>query len=154
MSEPTPFPSVTPNFGLPLLIAGQSQKEFFVNQALSVLDALSSQAVVASKPTPPEDAAEGESFRVTSPAAQAWTGCEDHIAIRIGGSWHFVPPSDGMRLFDRTATVSLFFRSGWKAESSPVAPTGGAIVDAEARAALVQLIQMLGNIGLLGPSTQ
>lgn len=154
MSEPTPFPSVTPNVGLPLLIAGQSQKEFFVNQALSVLDALTSHAVEASTPVPPADAVEGECFRVTSPAAQGWTGCEDHIAIRIGGSWHFAPPRDGMRIFDRTANASLFFRSGWQAESSPVAPTGGASVDVEARAALAQLIEALGNIGLLGPSTQ
>lgn len=151
MSELAAFPSATPNISLPLLFAGQAQKEFFVNQALSVLDAFSPQAVVASASVPPANAAEGECFRVTSLAAQAWTGCEDQIAVRIGGSWHFIPPRDGMRLFDRTANGSLFFRSGWHSGSVPAAPEGGTTVDAEARTALVQLIQAVREIGLLGP---
>ena len=116
-----------------------------------MIDALSVQAVVTSAAVPPENAAEGECFRVTSPAAQGWAGCEDHIAVRIGGSWHFAPPRDGMRLFDRAANASLFFRSGWQAGSMPSAPDGGVTVDNEARSALLQLIQALQDIGLLGP---
>lgn len=62
MSEPIVFPSATPALGLPLLVAGQAQKEFFVNQALGLLDALHARAVIASRPAPPAAAAEGEPF--------------------------------------------------------------------------------------------
>ena len=54
MSDPIAFPSTTPSIGLPLLIPGQAQKEFFVNQALCLLDALHMRAVTASQPAPPQ----------------------------------------------------------------------------------------------------
>ncbi len=34
MSDPVQFEGATPRFALPLLFAGQAQKEFFVNEAL------------------------------------------------------------------------------------------------------------------------
>ena len=59
MSEPFAFPSITPTIGLPLLTAGQAQKEFFVNQAFSLIDALHGRTVVASQSVPPATAPEG-----------------------------------------------------------------------------------------------
>lgn len=147
MSDPLAFVSATPTLGLPMLIAGQAQKEFFVNQALSILDGLVTRTVIASQPAPPSDAAEGECYRVTAPAAQRWEGCEDHLAIRIGGDWHFIPPQDGMQVFDSNAAHILFFRSGWLAASPVAAPTGGSVVDLEARAAISQLIAALRDTG-------
>lgn len=89
--------------------AGQAQKEFLVNQALAILDAFAPRAASASLPEPPSEPAEGDSFHVIAPASQTWAGCEDHIAIRISGAWHVIPPRDCMRLFDRAADHSLFF---------------------------------------------
>lgn len=152
MTGPVNFPSATPNIGLPLLIAGQSQKEFFVNQALGVLDALAPQAVVASASAPPASPAESDCYRVTAPATQEWAGCVDHIAVRLGGSWHLVPPQNGMRLFDREANHSLFFDSGWRIGTVPTVAAGGTVVDAEARAALLQLTDALRDLGLFGPT--
>lgn len=151
MSNPITFSSATPNTGLPLLIAGQAQKEFFVNQALSVLDALQPQAVNASQPLPPLDADEGDCFRVTAPAVQAWDGCEDHLAIRIGGGWHFVSPRSGMHVFDRTANQTLFFLSGWQIATTPIIPATGTVIDVEARTAIDQVIAALRDIGILPP---
>ncbi len=151
MPEALNFPATTPITGLPLLVAGQAQKEFFVNQALAILDAFAPRAIVASLPEPPSEPAEGDCFRVVAPASQAWIGCEDHIAIRIGGAWHLVPPRDGMRLFDRVADRDLFFQSTWQSATAPAAPAGGTVIDTEARAALVNLIEALGQIGILGP---
>jgi hypothetical protein len=150
MSDALNFPSTTPITGLPLLVAGQAQKELFVNQALAILDAFAPRAVAASLSEPPSAPAEGDCFRVIAPASQAWAGCEDHIAIRIGGAWHVIPPRDGMRLFDRAADRDLFFQSTWQSTSAPAAPTGGTVVDIEARAALATLIHALEQIGVLG----
>lgn len=149
MSEPVSFTALTPNLGLPLLLAGQAQKEFFVNQALSILDALQCLSVRASLPAPPLIAQEGEAFLVAAPATQAWEGCDNHVALRIGGAWHFIPPREGMLLFDQAAGHLLIFRSGWQRANAPAAPTGGAVIDAEARGAILQLVQGLRAIGLL-----
>lgn len=148
MSNPLAFSTATPTLGLPMLIPGQAQKEFFVNQALSILDSLHPRAVVASQSAPPPQPADGACYRVTAPAIQEWEGCEDHVAIAIGGAWHFVPPRTGMRLFDSDADQSLFFRESWQAAEALAAPVGGTVVDLEARSAIAQLINVLRDSGL------
>ena len=154
MSDPITFPSSTPVIRLPLLIAGQAQKEFFVNQALCLLDALHPQAVTASLPAPPATVGDGECFRVLAPASGAWVGHEDEIAVLIGGGWHFVSPVEGMQLFDRAADHTLVFRSEWRYAAAPAAPTGGLVVDTAARAALAALIDALITLGILdSPNT-
>jgi hypothetical protein len=149
MSNPLNISSATPILGLPMLIAGQAQKEFFVNQALSILDSLHPRAVFASLPAPPAQPAEGACYRITGPAVQEWTGCEGHIAIRIAGDWHTISPREGMRLFDIAAGQSLFFRESWQSAGSVAAPTGGTVVDSEARAAIHQLLDTLRHVGIL-----
>ena len=149
MSDPFPFPSTTPNLGLPLLVSGQAQKEFFVNKALSVIDALDRRTVNASQTNPPTNPSEGDCYRVTATATQQWTGFEDHIAVRVAGAWHFVPPREGMRLFDAAADRCLFFQSGWRTATNPTVPTTGSVIDSEARATLTQLLQVLRDIGIL-----
>lgn len=148
MSDPVTFTSATPNIGLPLLLAGQAQKEFFVNQALGILDALHGRTVLASRPAPPPIAAEGDSYLVTAPAVQAWEGCENHLAIQIGGAWHFVAPLEGMNVFDAEDGNTLVYRAGWQRADAPAVQAGGAVIDVEARATISQLIQALRTIGI------
>ena len=150
MPDPITLPSSTPALGLPLLFAGQAQKEFFVNQALHVLDALNARAVSASQATPPVTVPEGACYRVTAPASGAWTGREGQIAIRIGGDWHFVPPAEGTVLFDRSTARKLVFRSQWEQAPAPALPTGGIVIDAQARAAISTVIDALRTLGVLG----
>ena len=153
MTEPIAFPSSTPNLGLPLLFAGQAQKEFFVNQALVVVDALSPKAVTGSMAEPPADVTDGECYRVTAPSAEPWITYPDHIAVAIGGSWHFVAPTEGMMVFDRSAGHWLCYRAGWNSAPTPAVPANVGNVDAEARAALQELIAALQTLGLLAPAT-
>lgn len=148
MTNPITFASTTPNIGLPLLIAGQAQKEFFVNQAMAILDSLAPRAVLASQPAPPAVATDGDCFLVTVPATQAWQGCENHLALRIGGAWHFVPPREGMRLYDLAANRSLFFRSEWRSLATLTLPASGPVIDTEARTAISQIIAALQDIGI------
>lgn len=151
MTEPVTFPSTTPNTGLPLLFAGQAQKEFFVNQSLAILDALAPRAIAGSLNGPPANPDEGACYRVTGPGAGEWVGRTDQLALRIGGSWHWIIPAEGMAMFDRAAGQWLCYRSGWQAAPASAPPSGGNVVDSEARAALGQLIGSLQAIGLLGP---
>lgn len=78
-----------------------------------------------------------------------WAGRSDHIALRIGGSWHFIEPTPGMEIFDRSSQRRLLHLSGWNAASAPAAPAGGTTVDAEARATLNALIATLEAAGIL-----
>lgn len=118
------------------MLAGQAQKEFFVNQALVILDAIVSGTIVASLPEAPASPSEGDCYRVASPAtdpiADAWGLHPNHIAVMAWGSWHFVAPAEGMLFYDHTKAQWLYFRSGWTSENSPAAVSGGEVVDIEA----------------------
>lgn len=149
MSDPVTFADTTRVAGLPLLVAGQAQKEFFINEALSILDALQPRAVTASQATPPSSPTEGDCFRVTAPATGAWSGHADSIAVLVAGDWHFVGPAQGMAVFDRSADHLLVFRTGWKLAQAPAPPSGGTVVDIETRAAIAALVQALHAVGIL-----
>ncbi|MEM9501975.1 MAG: DUF2793 domain-containing protein [Pseudomonadota bacterium] len=152
MTQSISFPSVTPNFSLPLLFAGQAQKEFFVNQSFALIDAMLRQGIAASMSAPPTSPNDGEAYRITTPAEGEWTGHEDEIAIRIAGAWSFIPAADGMLLFDRAAGQFILFRSGWRSAFNPGNLQGGDVVDLEARTAILELIEALRTIGILSES--
>ncbi|MGB7407193.1 MAG: DUF2793 domain-containing protein, partial [Pontixanthobacter sp.] len=50
----------SPNYGLPFLFAGQTQKEFYVNEAHARIDMLLHPVVEGIADTPPADAQEGQ----------------------------------------------------------------------------------------------
>lgn len=149
MTEPIVFESQTPRLGLPLLFAGQAQKEIFVNEALVVLDALLHGAIEAITDVPPGNPIDGQCWLVTGGAVGEWSRYADNIACRQSGQWLFVPPRDGMRLFNRTQHQELFYAQGWKLGSAVQEPNGGSTVDTQARAAIAELISALTDLGLL-----
>ena len=149
MPDPFVFQSSTPALGLPLLFSSQAQKEFFVNEALCLLDALHARAVVASQAAPPASPAEGACYRVTAPATGAWTGHEDRLAVFVAGAWQFIAPTDGMVVFDRDAARLVIFRTQWQQASVVAAPTGGTVIDVQARSTLGALITALKSMGVL-----
>lgn len=148
MPAPFDFPNATSNLGLPLLFTGQAQKEFFVNQSFSLIDALLHHCVLSSTNTPPADPSNGNAFRVTGTATGVWTGEENKIAIVAGGAWEFITPVEGMRIFDQGAGQLLVFRGQWEAAITPADPAGGNVIDAEARTTLSALIAELTKLGL------
>lgn len=148
MANPIAFPSTTPKLSLPLLFVGQAQKEPFINHALTMIDALMHGSVTDALASPPSDPFEGEAFRVLAAASGEWSNQEDNIALRVGGSWEFVPPQEGMMVFDQAADKLFRFSAGWQAAIEPTLPSGGTTVDNEAREAISGLIQALRSVGI------
>lgn len=153
MANTVAFPSVTENFALPLLFAGQAQKEPSINHAFSVLDALLAGGVVDSLLSPPVSPNEGSVYRVLENAEGEWDGRDDDLALWIGGAWEFLSPKSGMRVYDQAARTQMMFDNGWQIAAEPIEPSGGSTVDVEARAAITQLIDALRTAGLTGNQT-
>ena len=152
MSDPILFPSASPRFGLPLLFSGQAQKEVFVNEAHALVDALLHCSIEGEASTPPAAPVDGTAWLVGPSASAEWAGREGMVACRQSGNWLFVQPRDGTRLLDRSTGQSRMFLGSWQIPTAPVEPSGGSVVDSEARAAILGLILALRTAGVL-PTT-
>jgi hypothetical protein len=152
MSDPISFPSATARFALPLLFAGQSQKEFYVNEAHALVDALLHAACEGEAASPPASPAEGETWLVASGATGEWAGQDAKLAAWQSANWLLTTPRDGMRLFDRSTGQMLLYRGGWQRPATPALPSGGSVVDAEARTAIADLVATLADAGILPSS--
>ncbi|HEX7931110.1 MAG TPA: DUF2793 domain-containing protein [Sphingomicrobium sp.] len=144
-------PLNTPRFSLPLLAVAQAQKEVTHNEALTLIDALI-QPVVEAGPVndPPSAPAVGQCWVVGSAPTGAWTGRDARLAIWTGGGWRFVTPRPAMCMTRLTDGIRLHFDGlFWSPAPSVAAPVGGAIIDAEARAAIAALLSILGAHGLV-----
>jgi hypothetical protein len=149
MTDPLAFNSTTPRHELPMLFAGQSQKEATVNGVCAIADVLLHPAVEGEAGTPPDAPAEGQCWLVGTGASGAFEGRDGCLAGFQAGSWIFAPPIDGMRVFDRSTGQSIPYIGEWRREEAPPAPSGGTTVDLEARTAIVALIQHLRRTGAL-----
>lgn len=148
MSDPLVFDSASPRWNLPFLFAGQAQKEAFVNEAHALADALLHPAVEAQADAPPADPADGACWLVGGAPTGAWSGQAGKLACRQQGVWLFVTPRNGLRVFDRATEQTLLYNGGWTAPATPALPSGGATIDAEARAAIGVLIDRLRAAGI------
>jgi hypothetical protein len=149
MPDPVSFTSTSPRHALPFLFAGQAQKEFTVNEAHARIDALLHPAIEGVADDPPGSPGEGECWLVGSSPTGEWLDHEGELACHEAGNWIFLVPRDGLHLLDRSTGQSMLYRAGWTMAVAPAAPTGGAIVDAEARTAIAELIDALADAGIL-----
>jgi hypothetical protein len=142
----------TGRYRLPLLAVSQAQKEITHNEALVMIDALLHRAVEAALPTAPAvtDDDIGKCWIINGLPTGAWANKADQIAYWIGGSWRFVIPHEGMAVWNKfTHCHSLYTSGQWTAAPVIANPTGGAVVDNEARAALAAILQYFRLIGIL-----
>jgi hypothetical protein len=146
------FDNRTPRFDLPLLFAGQAQKEGFVNEITARLDALLHCVIEAEQAAPPASPVDGRSWLVGAGASGAWSGKAGQIAMRQAGNWLFAEPRDGMRLLNRTTGQDVLFNSGWQVASRPAQPSGGTTIDTEARTAIAAVIASLTTAGIIAAS--
>lgn len=151
MTEPVAFDTTTPRQALPMLVAGQAQKEFFVNEAFARIDALLHPVVEGEASAPPTAPAPGESWVVADPASGDWAGHAHALASWDGAQWTFCAPAEGMQVFDRTLGARRVFLGAWHSPVRPAQPTGGDVADGEARAAITAIIDMLATLGFFPP---
>lgn len=78
----------------------------------------------------------------------AWAGHAGELACWSTGAWIFAAPRDGMRLMNRATGQMLLYRGSWRVAAKPAAPTGGATVDTQARAAISALVTALAEAGI------
>ena len=137
---------------LPLLAVSQAQKEITHNEALVMIDALLHMAVEAALTAPPvvTDNDIGKSWIIHGAPTGVWANKAGQVAYWIGGSWRFVLPHEGMRVWNKSIRRhSLFISGQWTTAPSVPNPTGGTAVDSEARMALVAILQYFRLIGIL-----
>lgn len=160
----------TARFGLPFIVPGQAQKELFHNEALTHIDAALHAAVAgAALPLPPATPGEGQSWIVAATASGAWAGKDHNIATWTAGGWRFVTPQPGMLVWNRAASLWLHWTgSAWSGGELPASairiggmqvvgprqppiasPSGGTVIDAEARAAIAAITAALMSHGLV-----
>ena len=154
---------MTARWALPLLAPGQAQKEMTHNEALAALDLIVQPAVVAAEvDAPPEGPAEGQCWIVGGAPTGGWAGHAGEIAGWTAGGWRFIAPRQGMTVWVADRRVAARYGTGWTfgeiagetlllggepmlASPAPAIPdpAGGATIDAEARATLAEVLDVL-----------
>lgn len=143
----------TAHYALPLLASGQAQKEITHNEALVLIDALLGGAIESTLLSePPATLEEGMMWIVGPHATGAWTTQEGRLALWSEGGWRFLQNTIGSLFWDKSRNAFIILRSqGWSMPISLDIPTGGTVIDIEARAAFASVRDMLVTLGLAVP---
>lgn len=162
----------TNRWALPLLAAGQAQKEMTHNEALALLDLLAAPGVVAvGTVTPPASPVVGQCWVVGAAPTDAWSGRAGALAgwTGAGTGWRFISPREGLAVWSEAdGCVATYAGGQWRigtvaasevtiggqrvvgARRPGIAPpAGGAVTDAEARTAIGQILAALTAHGLI-----
>jgi hypothetical protein len=162
----------TSRFALPLLASGQAQKEITHNEALVALDALLHGALESrTLATPPENPVPGSLWLLPSTPALSgeWAGHAGQLALATQGGWRFVVPQVGMLLWNKQENVFGYRNAyGWVWGDWSVAqlviggervvgprqprvaePSGGSVIDTQARASIAGILTLLRAHGLM-----
>jgi Protein of unknown function (DUF2793) len=160
----------TARLQLPLLSTGQAQKEVTVNEALQALDVFTGGSVEEGpRQDPPASPAVGSCYVIGSAPTGEWAGKAGYVAAFTIGGWRLYPPTDGVSLYNKADSHWISFRAGaWEqgivrgsslflggqqvVGNQAVAipdPAAGAVVDAEARSAVTEILQAMRHHGLI-----
>jgi hypothetical protein len=155
---------------LPLLAAGQAQKELTHNEALGLLDLLVQPVVQsAGDNVPPPAPIAGQCWIVGAAPIADWAGQAGAIAGWTDGGWRFVAAVEGLVAWVAEDTgIARFYEGSWHIgilsgsrvviDGMPVigaraaaipGPSGGTVVDVQARAAIETLLSALRGHGLI-----
>lgn len=160
----------TDRLRLPLLAAGQAQKELAHNEALLLLDLIGQPvAQSADLAAPSTTPLAGQCWIVAASADDDWSGQEGMFAGWTGSGWRFLAPSAGWRVWvlDRDRAMR-FDGSDWIDEqvrsdgfvvggvqvvgprqAAIAGPSSGATIDSEARLSITAILAVLRLHGLI-----
>jgi hypothetical protein len=160
----------TPRLGLPLLAVGQAQKEVFHNESLATLDCLIA-AAVEQPPLndPPAAPTIGNEYIVGDAPTGEWAGHAKSLATCTSAGWRIAGPVEGLTAYVRSTSSWAAFRAGaWEVGqlrgasviiggeqvlgsrgASIASPSGGTVIDAEARAAIDAVLSAMREHGLI-----
>ena len=160
----------TPRLGLPLLAVGQAQKEVFHNESLATLDCLVA-AAVEQPPLndPPAAPATGSAYIVGDAPTGEWAGNARSLAAFTAAGWRIVAPVEGVTAYVRSTASWAAFRAGaWEVGqlrgakliidgeqvvgsrgAAIASPSGGTVMDAEARTAIGAILSAMQAHGLI-----
>lgn len=154
---------------LPLLYAGQAQKEMTHNEALTLIDLLLSGAVeTIGSNTAPVNPEIGRCWIIGDAPQGEWASHPHCLAGWTGGGWRFVAPFEGLRLLVADIAVEAVWRDGaWRTgelrgnglwidgdrvvagrQPAIADPDGGSVIDVQARMAIAAIAETLRNHGL------
>ncbi|WP_343525769.1 DUF2793 domain-containing protein [Sphingomonas sp.] len=160
----------TPRWTLPLLAAGQAQKEMTHNEALTLLDLVVQPCIESvGLNAPPADPQAGQAWIVGDTPQADWRDHAGHLAGWTEGGWRFLAPRPGLSAWSRADQCRCewdgtawrtgrvvgreFLIEGKKvigAQRPAIAfPVGGQVTDNEARNALESVIEVLRGHGLI-----
>jgi hypothetical protein len=118
-------------------------------------DALLFASIESQLSAPPTLAAEtnaGKCWLIGAGATGIWLSKAGQIALWTGGSWRYLLPIDGMCVWNNANSTRMFRRDGvWFTSAAISDPTGGSVIDIEARAAVAAILQLLRQNGNLMP---
>ncbi len=106
-------------------------------------------AIEGEQAAPPAAPADGQTWLVGAGASGVWLGQAGKIAARQSGNWLFVTPRDGIKLLNRSSGQEMRYSGGWKTAARPALPSGGTVIDVEARAAITAIIAALTTAGIV-----
>ena len=159
----------TTRFALPFILPGQAQKELFHNEALLLVDGLLHPAAESGPlAAPPAEPEPGQCWIVAPAPSAAWSGHANELAVWTDGGWRFAPPVPGMSVWIKPSEHWLHWNGvAWigslpatglvvagqqvvgSRQPAIASPSGGTIIDEEARAAIDTVIVALKSHGLI-----
>ncbi len=145
-------------FKVPLLVPGQGQKDITHNESIEIMDSLL-HALIESRSlqVPPDIPAIGQCWLIPAAASGAWFEHDGGLAFWTAGGWRFVRPAEGYTAWLKAEGRRIrLTEQGWHDEppfeaalGTVVPPSGGLVVDAEARAAISAILLQLAGYGLV-----
>jgi len=163
----------TDRLSLPLLVAGQAQKEVWHNEALALIDFLVAAAVEGLPSNdPPASPAIGTCYIVGDSPIGEWAQSAGSLAAFTSAGWRYVVPVPGLTVFVKSeAAFAVYDSAVWEIGSirgsrllidgiqviGGQAPaiadaSGGTVVDVDARRALAEILAAMRRHGLIAVS--
>jgi hypothetical protein len=143
--------TITARHQLPFLAVGQAQKETTHNEALLRIDMLLHPNIEAQLSAPPiglGEAQAGSCWLIGASPTSVWQNKAGQIACWTGGSWRYLAPVEGMVLRNKASGIDLTYtNASWMAPSAIANPTGGSVVDTQARTAISAILTLLRTTG-------